>query len=196
MSNNFLHVGCGPQTKKNLKGFENWNEVRLDIDPLVNPDIVGTLTDMKGAKTGGFRALYSSHNIEHVFPHEVPTVLKEFNRVLDDDGFVVITCPDLQSVGAQLATGRLIEPLYESDVGSISALDIIYGHRGFIAAGNHYMAHKSGFTFPVLSGLFSEAGFVQTYGAAIPKIYAIWMIAFKKSQSDKKLEEMAKFFLP
>ena len=191
----FLHVGCGPQTKKNLKGFENWNEVRLDIDPLVNPDIVGTLIDMKGAETGGFSALYSSHNIEHVFPHEVPDVLKEFHRVLDDDGFVVIRCPDLQSLGAELAAGRLIEPLYESPAGPISAIDIIYGHRGFIAKGNHYMAHKSGFTFPVLSMLLSEAGFAQTFGAAVPQNYEIWMLGFKKPQLQKTLEEMAQKYL-
>lgn len=107
----FLHVGCGKQNKNNLKGFQNWEEVRLDIDPLVNPDIVGSLTDMKGAKSGNFGAIYSSHNLEHVFPHEVPIVLKEFHRVLEDDGFVVITCPDLQSVGAKLADGQLLEPL-------------------------------------------------------------------------------------
>lgn len=193
---NFLHVGCGPQTKKDLKGFENWNEVRLDIDPLVNPDIVGTLIDMKGAKTGSFSALYSSHNIEHVFPHEVPKVLKEFHRVLDNDGFVVIHCPDLQSVGAQLATGKLIQPLYESPAGPISAIDILYGHRGAVANGNHFMAHKSGFTYPVLSELFYQAGFAQTFGGAIPENYAIAMLAFKSSQSMKILEDMAHKYLP
>lgn len=192
----FLHVGCGAVTKKNLKGFENWNEVRLDIDPRVNPDIVGTLIDMKEAETGGFSALYSSHNIEHVFPHEVPGVLKEFHRVLDDDGFVVITCPDLQSVGAELAAGRLIEPLYNSPAGPIAAIDIIYGHRGFIANGNHYMAHKSGFTFPVLSLLLNEAGFAETFGAAIPQNYEIWILAFKKPQSEETLEEIAQKYLP
>ena len=192
----FLHVGCGPQRKNNLKGFENWEEVRLDIDPQVNPDIVGTLIDMKGANSESFSALYSSHNIEHVFPHEVPVVLKEFHRVLDNDGFVVITCPDLQSVGAQLASGKLIEPLYESPAGPISAIDIIYGHRGFIANGNHFMAHKSGFTFPVLSALFSEAGFAQTFGAAIPQSYEIWLLAFKSTQSEKTLEDMARKYLP
>jgi predicted SAM-dependent methyltransferase len=36
-------------------------------------------------------ALYSSHNIEHVFAHEVVPTLKEFRRVLKPDGFVVIT---------------------------------------------------------------------------------------------------------
>lgn len=194
--NNFLHVGCGHKTKFDIKGFDSWEEVRLDIDPLVNPDIVGTLTDMNSALTGGFGALYSSHNIEHVFPHEVPIVLTEFYRVLNDEGFVVITCSDLQSVGVQLATGNLLEPLYESAAGPISAIDIIYGHRGFIANGNHYMAHKSGFTFPVLSALFYQAGFAETFGAAIPQNYEIWMIAFKKCQSEKVKLEMAEIFLP
>jgi len=87
-----------------------------------------------------WRTLFFTQHWACIHP-EVPIVLKEFHRVLDDDGFVVITCPELQSVGAQLATGCLIEPLYESDTGSISALEIIYGHRGFIAAGNYYMAH-------------------------------------------------------
>jgi hypothetical protein len=192
----FLHVGCGPQKKHDLRGFQDWTEIRFDIDPKVNPDIVGSLTDMKAADTGGFNALYSSHNIEHVYPHEVLGVIKEFHRVLNDDGFVVITCPDLQSVGAELANGRLIEPLYEGAAGPISALDIIYGHRGYIANGNHYMAHKSGFTFPVLSSLFYEAGFVQTFGAAIPQSYEIWMLAFKSSQSQEMLQEMADRYLP
>ena len=43
-----LHVGCGPQNKNGLKGFSSsdWEEIRFDIDPKVNPDIQGTLTDM------------------------------------------------------------------------------------------------------------------------------------------------------
>lgn len=192
----FLHVGCGPQRKHNLKGFQDWEEVRFDIDSLVKPDIIGSLTDMNAASSSHFDALYSSHNIEHLFPHEVPIAIKEFHRVLGDDGFVVITCPDMQSVGAELANGRLLEPLYESTVGPISAIDIIYGHRGFIANGNHYMAHKSGFTFPVLSSLFFEGGFAQTYGTVISKNYEIWMIAFKKPQSEESLKEKAFTYLP
>ena len=80
----FLHVGCGPQNKTSIKGFNqsDWSEVRFDIDPQVNPDIEGTLTDMTLVKTGSMDALFSSHNIEHVYPHEVPMALKEFLRVL------------------------------------------------------------------------------------------------------------------
>ena len=45
----FLHVGCGHYTKSQAPGFnnDNWNEIRFDIDKNVNPDIEGTLTDMK-----------------------------------------------------------------------------------------------------------------------------------------------------
>ena len=34
-----LHVGCGPQNKNSLKGFNNpfWEEIRLDIDKDVKP---------------------------------------------------------------------------------------------------------------------------------------------------------------
>ena len=68
----FLHVGCGKQTKKfTTKGFNSsaWNEIRLDIDKNVNPDVIGTMTNMSGIESGSMDAIYSSHNIEHLYPH-------------------------------------------------------------------------------------------------------------------------------
>jgi predicted SAM-dependent methyltransferase len=117
----FLHVGCGPQNKSNIKGFnnDNWKEIRFDIDKDVNPDIEGTLTDMSLVETGSVDAVYSAHNIEHIYPHEVPIALKEFYRVLKDDGIVVITCPDLQSVCEAVVNDKLLEPLYETPQGQI-----------------------------------------------------------------------------
>ena len=47
-----------------------WQEVRLDISEQVAPDIIGTITDMEAVADGSMDALWSSHNIEHVFPHE------------------------------------------------------------------------------------------------------------------------------
>ena len=91
MTKKFLHVGCGPQTKKGLKGVdsEDWREIRFDINEKVDPDIVGTMTDLDMIKSGSFDAIYSSHNSEHLFAHEVTIALKEFNRILREDGFVV-----------------------------------------------------------------------------------------------------------
>ncbi len=88
-----LHVGCGLQNKNGLKGFSSsdWQEIRFDIDPEVNPAIQGTLIDMTLVGPESVDAIFSSHNIKHVFPHEVPIVLAEFYRVLKSNGIVVIT---------------------------------------------------------------------------------------------------------
>src|SRR5947209_1666250 len=69
----FLHVGCGPKRKSGTtRGFQRdeWTELRLDIDPSVKPDIIGTITDLSAVADASVDALYSSHNIEHLYPHE------------------------------------------------------------------------------------------------------------------------------
>ena len=128
----FLHVGCGPKTKTQTTtefAGDGWHEVRYDIDEAVNPDIVGTMTDMSAIEDGSYEAVFSSHNIEHLYPHDVPIALAEFHRVLKPKGIAVITCPDLQSVCELVAQDRLTEPAYESPAGPIAPIDIIYGFR-------------------------------------------------------------------
>jgi len=194
----FLHVGCGHLNKSSCLGFENdnWKEIRLDIDKNVNPDIVGTLTDMKSVDTGSVDAVYSSHNIEHIFPHEVPIALREFYRVLKEDGIVVITCPDLQSVCEAIVQDKLFEPLYESDIGPISPIDILYGHREFISRGNEYMAHKGGFTYSTLDKAFYEAGFKVRIGGRRLELYELWLVAFKQKKPDEEIRKIAMPFIP
>jgi len=194
----FLHVGCGGQNKTHLKGFnsDQWNEIRFDIDKSVHPDIEGSLTDMSKVATSSMDALFSSHNIEHIFPHEVPMALKEFYRILNMDGFVVITCPDLQSVCEAVSNNKLLEPLYTSPAGPISPIDILYGHRGFMEKGNLYMAHKGGFTYSSLSNSFLEAGFVKVIGGRRLASYDLWLIAFKQDAPDETLGELKLTFLP
>jgi len=194
----FLHVGCGPQYKSEIKGFDNdnWKEIRFDIDEKVNPDIVGTLIDMSKVETGSVDAIFSSHNIEHVFPHEVPIVLKEFYRVLKDDGMVVLACPDLQSVCEAVVNDKLLEPLYETSIGNkIAPIDILYGWRAPIADGNEYMAHKGGFTYSVLNGAFLEAGFKMNYGGRNPERWELFIISFKQEKSQEEINIIAKPFL-
>ncbi len=196
----FLHVGCGPQNKSQIKGFNNddWKEIRFDIDENVNPDIVGTLTDMKLVKTGSVDAVYSSHNIEHIYPHEVRIALKEFYRVLKDDGIVVITCPDLQAVCELVAKDKLLEPFYESPAGQISPIDVLYGHRTLIAQGNEYMAHKGGFTYSALNASFFEVGFKARYGGRFQERgeYNLFLVAFKQKKSEEEIKKIANPFFP
>ena len=67
-------------------------------------------------ENSSFDAVYSSHNIEHVYAHEVKLVFSEIYRVLKDNGFVVINCPDLQQVSNMVAKGNLLSPLYYADL--------------------------------------------------------------------------------
>ena len=191
----FLHVGCGPKHKdQTTRGFNSpdWTELRLDIDESVKPDVVGTMTDMSLVATGSVDALFSSHNIEHLYPHEVPQALSEFKRVLSPDGFVVITCPDLQSVAALVAEDRLTEPAYVSPAGPIAPLDILYGHRPAMAAGNLYMAHRCGFTQKVLQATLQAAGFahVATMRRAAPA-FDLWAAASKSKRSEDEMRALA-----
>ena len=195
----FLHVGCGPKPKSTCLGFnnDNWKEIRFDIDENVNPDIVGTLTDMKSVETESVDAVYSSHNIEHIFPYEVPIALREFYRVLKEDGIVVITCPDIQSVGEAVAQDKLLEPLYESyDGQKINAFDILYGHRETVAEGNEFMGHKGGFTYSLLDRAFYEAGFKVRVGGRRPEAFDLFLVAFKQEKSEEEVKKIAIPFLP
>ena len=194
----FLHVGCGHKNKSRCRGFnnDNWKEIRFDIDKSVNPDIVGTLIDMKLVQTGSVDAVYSSYNIDHIYPHEVPIALREFYRVLKEDGIVVITCPDLQSVCEIIAQDKLLEPLYESPIGPISPIDVLYGSRKQVAGGNEYMAKKGGFTYSALNGSLYEAGFKVRVGGRRPETWELWIVAFKQKKSEEEIRKIAMPFIP
>lgn len=195
----FLHVGCGHNRKdRTTRGFAQpeWAEMRLDIDERVSPDVVGTMTDMSAVATGSMQALFSSHNIEHLYPHEVPVALAEFLRVLDDDGFAVITCPDLQSVCALVAQDKLTEPAYVSPSGPIAPIDILYGFRTSMAQGNLYMAHRCGFTRRVLDATLRQAGFQTVATLVRPQKFELWAVASKRMRTDEEIRAIAAEHLP
>ena len=196
-----LHVGCG-QNRKNrtTPGFNtpDWRELRLDIDASVDPDVIGTMTDMSAVAAESVNAIFSSHNIEHLYPHEVGIALAEFLRVLVPDGFVVITCPDLQSVCALVAQDKLTEAAYQSPAGPIAPLDILYGHRPHLARGNLYMAHRCGFTQKLLVGTLQASGFatVASFARGKAPYFDLWALASKSARSDAEMRTLARAHFP
>jgi predicted SAM-dependent methyltransferase len=178
----FLHVGCGPKRKdQTTRGFlsDAWRELTLDIDPAAGPDFVASMTDMSVVADASVDALYSSHNIEHLYPYEVETALGEFARVLRPEGFAIVTCPDLQAIAALVAQDKLTDPAYQSPAGPIAPIDMMYGLRTALAAGNHFMAHRCGFTLTVLMAVLRGAGFKEVAGMARPKYFDLWVVASK-----------------
>ena len=183
-----LHVGCGCQHILGTHGFdpEHWCEVRLDIDPRVRPDIVGSITDMPTITEGVYDAVYSSHNLEHLYAHEVPQALRKFRYALKPDGYAIIRCPDIQQVAERVAQGKLLDTLYMSSAGPITPLDIMYGHMVSLASGNHYMAHKTAFTLDTLKQACLYAGFGMVDGKAHKGAYGLSVLACVQERPQAK----------
>ena len=161
-----LHVGCGRAERHAIPSlftqvFGDFEEIRLDINPDINPrpDIIGDIRDLKDVESETIDGLFSSHNIEHLYTHEVIGALKSFYRVLKPGGIAYISCPDIQTVAEEIVKGNLEGPLYISSSGPVSAQDTIYGHIAAIANGEYGMAHKTSFTALTLARKLFHAGF-------------------------------------
>lgn len=195
-----LHIGPSVYRIQNTTaGFNNgeWTEIRYDIDESVQPDIVGTMTDMSKIASASIDAIYSAHNIEHLYPHEVPVALSEFRRVLKPSGFVVLTCPDLKSVAKLIAEDKLDEMAYLSPAGPIAPLDILYGLRSSMGRGNLYMAHKTGFTGKTLMQASLTSGFESVIATHREHpCYDLWIVACKSNTSEEDLQTICKGHFP
>tara|TARA_B100001057_G_C22711527_1_gene895977 strand:- start:465 stop:1064 length:600 start_codon:yes stop_codon:yes gene_type:complete len=193
----FLHIGPGDSYKSNTSKIfatDEWEEVRLDINEKANPDILTSMTDLSMIEDDEYQGIFSSHNIEHIFPHEVDNTFREFFRVLSADGELVIICPDLMVVAKAIVEGNYLKALYESPAGPIAPIDILYGHRASIAAGNEYMAHKCAFTIEALMGVLKAAGFgTIVAGTGDFNLYAL---AMKPENLDKLAEQRLRDHLP
>jgi predicted SAM-dependent methyltransferase len=179
-----LHVGCGPHRSEYLEREfpkPDWVEVRLDIDASAKPDIVASMTDLTMIESAAVDAVFSSHNLEHLFAHEVPIALREFSRVLAPLGYALIGVPDLQRVAAMIAEDKIADTAYVSPAGPIAPIDMVYGHRGYIARGMIYMAHKTGFTARSLAQSLVDNGFARADVSR--RDWDLWAIAQKTAPS-------------
>jgi ubiquinone/menaquinone biosynthesis C-methylase UbiE len=176
-----LNVGCGyPARQKLHRHFHGpeWREIRLDLDPAADPDIVCSMTDMSPVADNAIDAIWSSHNLEHLERHEVPLAFREFIRVLKPHGLLLLTLPDLQQVARLVVEDELEDQAYFSPSGPITPLDMIFGHTASLARGNSYMAHRTGFTARTLQKVLTEAGFVEISLRAGTS-FDLWAIAYK-----------------
>jgi hypothetical protein len=117
-------------------------------------------------------------------------------RVLKPSGFVVITCPDLQTVCQLVAEDKLTDAAYQSPAGPITPLDIIYGHGPALAHGHMYMAHKCGFTLKSLTSVLHNAGFKTSAGKRRARSLDLWVVACKGEMAEESLRELAGQCLP
>ena len=192
----FLHIACGEMNKSNTTKFfaqDTWEEVRMDDNTGLQhqPDVCAAMTDMSQLTTGSFDAAFTSHSLERLYPHQVSPVLAEIVRVLNDTGYLLVTCADLQTTCALIAEDKLLETAYDSPAGKVAPLDILYGFRPALAAGHMQFSRHCGFTPKALVGTLAQSGFASVWTARNPETFTIAAIATKKEHSEEQLRTLA-----
>ncbi len=187
-----INVGCGVYAPHKLHAVfrnEGWKEVRLDINPDVEPDLIGSITDMRGVVAdASFDALWSSHNVEHLCAHEVIPAFSEFRRILKPDGFALITCPDMEAIAKLILDGGLYKVAYQSPAGPITPLDMLYGLSSAIAKGNHYMGHRTGYTAQGIGQVLQQAGFAKAW-VGRDNHFNLWAIGLMPETHEETVKE-------
>lgn len=176
MSKIALNVGCGSSTKKDthylIKGDE-WEHVRVDIDPAVNPDVIDDSSKLTMFPTMSVDAIFSSHNLEHLHVEEAKLALAVYYDRLKVDGICIIIVPSFETACRFIAEGKGNAVVYESPAGPIRALDMIFGYSLY-TRDNVYQRHLWGYTTESLAELFTETGFkgVQSTTDSMHNIWA------------------------
>jgi SAM-dependent methyltransferase len=191
MRKRVLNAGSGASSPRRLHPVfdpARWEETRLDIDPRTRPDIVGSVVDMRlKVPAQSFDAVWCSHILEHLYAHEVPAALAEFQRVLKPDGFALITCPDLETVAAMIVSEGLDSEAYRSPAGPITPLDMLFGHSASLALGHVHMAHNTGFTCARLGGLLASSGFPTVL--AKRDQFDLWALALMQDAAKERIQQ-------
>lgn len=154
-----LSVGAG--ANRGLpRHYRNFEVVTLDIDPESEPDIVADVRDLSDVEDERFDAVYMPHLLEHFERHELTVVMNEVFRVLKTGGFVEVRVPHVKAVFEAVVEERcdIDQPLYDSAMGPITALDMLFGHGRSLAEGHDHMAHRTAFTPGLLERVLKGPG--------------------------------------
>jgi SAM-dependent methyltransferase len=168
--------------------YDGWEHLLLDIDPRGNPDVVCDARNLESLGALQFDAVYCSHNLEHYYRHDCAAVLRGFRHVLKADGFAEIIVPDLQSVIAHVVEMKLDlgDLLYESGLGPITALDVIYGLATEIeSTGQEFFAHKNGFTRTLLERALKRVPFEAVLISARSEAFEVRALGFRSPPSPR-----------
>ncbi len=137
-----LHIG-GQNPHPDWKIF--------DVRPGPGVDFVGHCTDLSEFFDGSVSEIYASHVIEHLgFKRELPTALREFNRVLVPGGILRVSVPDLPTLCA-----LYLDPAFEAE-DRYQVVRMIFG--GQLHAADF---HHCGFNEEFLASHLQKSGFVD-----------------------------------
>lgn len=158
----WLHVGCGPVGCPIPMQFAGWQEIRMDIEPAVKPDMIGSITSID-LPDNSMDGVYASHVLEHVETWEVQPALGEVLRVLKPGATAIIVTPDLVAWCREIIEnpGDVERVTPGTGMGPVSPLDALFGFQSDVYAGLEGMRHRTAFTALTLADHLRVAGFAS-----------------------------------
>lgn len=121
----------------------------LNIQPGEQVDFIGNCTDLSRFASGSVEAIYASHVLEHLgYLDELPQAIKEFRRVLRNDGRLQVSVPDLEALSRLFVDPRLDMSM------RFHVMRIMFGGQT-----NAHDFHKAGLTYEFLTDYLTVAGF-------------------------------------
>ena len=135
-----------------------WQEVRTAKDR-DDVHLSMGISDLAALPDACVDAIYNAGSLGYLYAHEVIPSLKECYRILRKGGTFMFSVSDLQKIGQALAQGRPERELYRAPAGSITALDLLYGHRTSIMNGRFDLQIKTGFSASSIAQKLTPLGF-------------------------------------
>lgn len=180
-----LNVGANSKAIALPPQYAGWEHQLLNIDPTGHPDIVCDARELTTWAPEQYDAIYCSHNLERHYRHDVAKVLAGFRHVLKPDGFAHIRVPDMAEVMRRAVENSLDieDTLYQSGLGPITVLDVMYGYgRRIESSGCEFFAHKTGFTRKSLTAALGRGGF--SHISVVAADFELGAFAFKQPPSE------------
>lgn len=106
-----------------------------------------------------FDAISFQQGLQKLHLFEVTQTVEQFKRILKTEGFIHLSTPDLHRVVDYIKNDILEDAIYQSPIGPVYALDMVYGHRDQVKMDGLEAVYQSGFTAASLGRIVKDAGF-------------------------------------
>ena len=121
------------------------------IEKNIGVDHVGDAKDLSRFRDRAFGEIYSSHVLEHFDFRDMPIALKEWHRVLDSEGKLYLSVPNMDILSLLFLDKEKYSPQKR-----IKFLQMIYG--GHV---DEHDVHQIGFDKDILVEMIRQAGFAK-----------------------------------
>jgi len=133
-----LHLGCG---KKFLPGYTH-----IDIIGYEHVDYVSDISELSFIENNTVEEIYACHVLEHFKRNQIDKVLKEWYRILKNNGVLRISVPNFKAIVEQ----------YQKTNNLTQLLGLLYGGQTY-----NYNYHHVVFDFKLLCEILTDNGFTE-----------------------------------